>query len=45
MEKDREQIGKVLDADDIANAIVYAVTQPEHVGINEVLIRPAKQQR
>jgi NADP-dependent 3-hydroxy acid dehydrogenase YdfG len=45
IEKDREQMGKVLDADDIANAIVYAVQQPEHVGINEVLIRPAKQQR
>jgi NADP-dependent 3-hydroxy acid dehydrogenase YdfG len=43
--KDREQMGKVLEADDIANAIVYAVTQPEHVGINEVLIRPAKQAR
>jgi NADP-dependent 3-hydroxy acid dehydrogenase YdfG len=43
IEKDREQMGKVLDADDIANAIVYAVQQPEHVGINEVLIRPAKQ--
>ena len=45
MEKDREQMGKILDADDIANAIVYAVKQPDHVGINEVLIRPAKQQR
>jgi NADP-dependent 3-hydroxy acid dehydrogenase YdfG len=44
MEKDKEQIGKVLDADDIANAIVYAVQQPEHVSINEVLIRPTRQQ-
>jgi NADP-dependent 3-hydroxy acid dehydrogenase YdfG len=44
MEKDKEQIGKVLEADDIANAIVYAVQQPEHVSINEVLIRPTKQQ-
>ena len=44
MEKDKQQIGKVLEADDIANAIVYAVKQPEHVSINEVLIRPTKQQ-
>jgi NADP-dependent 3-hydroxy acid dehydrogenase YdfG len=44
MAKDKEQIGKVLEADDIANAIVYAVTQPEHVSINEVLVRPTKQQ-
>jgi len=43
MEKNREQIGKVLEADDIANAIVYAVQQPEHVGINEVLVRPTRQ--
>ncbi|MEA2493167.1 MAG: hypothetical protein QOJ29_1078 [Thermoleophilaceae bacterium] len=44
MEKDKQQIGKVLEAVDIANAIVYAVQQPEHVSINEVLIRPTKQQ-
>src|SRR3954471_22860784 len=42
MEKDREQIGDVLKADDIANAIVYAVTQPGYVGINEVLVGPTK---
>jgi NADP-dependent 3-hydroxy acid dehydrogenase YdfG len=44
MAKDKEQIGKVLEAGDIANAIVYAVQQPEHVSINEVLIRPTRQQ-
>src|SRR3954466_15962517 len=38
MEKNKEGIGKVLEADDIARAIVYAVTQPEHVSINEVLV-------
>src|SRR4051795_3866459 len=43
IEKSIKQIGKVLDAEDIANAIVWAVGQPEHVGINEVLVRPAKQ--
>jgi clavulanate-9-aldehyde reducatase len=44
-EKMREQIGKVLEAEDIAQAILYAVSQPEHVCVNEVLVRPTKQQR
>jgi NADP-dependent 3-hydroxy acid dehydrogenase YdfG len=43
IEKNREQIGKVLTSDDIANAIVYAVNQPPHVSINEVLVRPTRQ--
>jgi NADP-dependent 3-hydroxy acid dehydrogenase YdfG len=42
-EKMREQIGKVLEAEDIARAILYAVSQPEHVNVNEVLIRPTGQ--
>ncbi len=45
IDKMREQAGKVLEADDIAHAILYAVGQPEHVAINEVLIRPLGQQR
>jgi NADP-dependent 3-hydroxy acid dehydrogenase YdfG len=45
IDKAREQVGKVLEARDIANAILYAVSQPEHVSINEVLVRPAKQTR
>ena len=40
-----EQIGELLQADDIANAIVYALNQPQHVSINEVLVRPTRQQR
>jgi clavulanate-9-aldehyde reductase len=36
---------EVLRSEDIANAIVYALGQPEHVAINEVLIRPARQER
>ncbi|KAF1971236.1 NAD(P)-binding protein [Bimuria novae-zelandiae CBS 107.79] len=28
---------KVLDPEDVANAIVYALTQPEHVAVNEIL--------
>src|SRR3954454_8616462 len=37
IEKVRESAGKVLEAADIANAIVYAASQPEHVSINEIL--------
>jgi len=43
-QKMREKIGKVLEADDIARAIVFTVGQPEHVAINEVLVRPTGQQ-
>ena len=32
-----------LQAEDIANAIVYVVTQPQRVSINEILIRPSQQ--
>jgi NADP-dependent 3-hydroxy acid dehydrogenase YdfG len=34
-----------LTSEDIANAIVYAVTQPPHVNVNEILIRPTEQER
>lgn len=45
MEKSREDIGQVLSADDIARAILYALSQPQHVSVNEVLIRPTGQRR
>ena len=32
-----------LEADDIANAVVYAITQPDRVDVNEILIRPSSQ--
>lgn len=35
-EKDR----KKLEPADIANAVIYAVTQPENVNVNEVTVRP-----
>lgn len=47
-EEARESLGGLLkierlQAEDIANAIVYAVTQPERVSVNEILIRPTQQ--
>jgi clavulanate-9-aldehyde reducatase len=45
MEKGIKRIPKVLEAVDIANAIVYATSQPEHVAVNEILIRPTGQAR
>jgi NADP-dependent 3-hydroxy acid dehydrogenase YdfG len=32
-----------LEADDIARGVMYAVAQPPHVNVNEVLIRPTAQ--
>jgi NADP-dependent 3-hydroxy acid dehydrogenase YdfG len=43
--KYREQIGEVLEADDIARAITFAVSQPSHVSVNEILVRPTRQPR
>ena len=43
MERSREQIGEVLKGEDVADAIVHAVTRPPHVCLNEVLVRPTKQ--
>ena len=34
-----------LQAADIANTIAFAVSQPSHVNINEILIRPTDQER
>jgi NADP-dependent 3-hydroxy acid dehydrogenase YdfG len=33
----------ILQSEDIAEAIVYAVTQPDRVSVNEILIRPTQQ--
>jgi clavulanate-9-aldehyde reducatase len=45
IENMRQQVGEVLTAEDIAAAIVYAVSQPPRVSINEVLVRPTGQAR
>ena len=34
-----------LEAEDIARAVLYMVTQPPHVAVNEVLVRPTDQER
>jgi clavulanate-9-aldehyde reducatase len=45
LERAREQIGEVLSAEDIAEAILYAVTRPAYVCLNEVVVRPTGQSR
>ena len=44
IEKERQKLDP-LQSEDIANAIVYGLGQPQHVSINEILIRPTKQAR
>jgi NADP-dependent 3-hydroxy acid dehydrogenase YdfG len=34
-----------LQSEDIARAVLYLVTQPPHVAVNEVLVRPTAQER
>ncbi len=36
-------VSDALTADDIARAVMFAVSQPEHVDINEILVRPTAQ--
>jgi NADP-dependent 3-hydroxy acid dehydrogenase YdfG len=38
-----ERPGGALEADDIARAVIYALEQPPHVDVNEVMIRPIRQ--
>jgi len=40
-----KSIDKILEPEDIARAIAFAVTQPPHVSINEMLIRPTTSSR
>jgi clavulanate-9-aldehyde reducatase len=45
LERSREEIGEALGADDIADAVLYAVSRPAHVCVNEVVVRPTRQAR
>ena len=33
-----------MQADDIAEAVLFVVTRPRHVAVNEILIRPTEQE-
>ena len=39
-----EQPKGALEADDIARAVLFAVGQPPHVDVNEILVRPTSQE-
>ena len=39
-----EMYGVAIDADAIARAITYAIEQPDDVDINEIVVRPTKQE-
>lgn len=41
----REKIGKVLEPRDIAGAVLFAISPPKHVAVNEILVRPTRQER
>ncbi|HZC14922.1 MAG TPA: SDR family NAD(P)-dependent oxidoreductase [Thermoleophilaceae bacterium] len=45
LSRSRERIGEVLQPQDIAEAIVHAITRPPHVCLNEVVVRPTRQDR
>ncbi len=32
--------GRVLDPEDVAASVVYALSQPDHVAVNEILVEP-----
>jgi NADP-dependent 3-hydroxy acid dehydrogenase YdfG len=45
MAKQMAESMRTLQPEDIANAVVYALGQPDHVSVNQLLIRPTDQDR
>ena len=45
IEQAKETAGEVLTSEDIADAIVFAVSRPPHMSVNEILVRPTGQRR
>jgi NADP-dependent 3-hydroxy acid dehydrogenase YdfG len=41
--RDTRQRVRALDGEDIARVVTFAVTQPEHMSVSEILVRPTKQ--
>jgi NADP-dependent 3-hydroxy acid dehydrogenase YdfG len=39
----REKFGPLLTGSDVANAILFVVTQPPHVHISDIVVRPTRQ--
>lgn len=39
----KEKFGPLLAGDDVANAIYYVVSQPPHVHLSDIMIRPTRQ--
>jgi NADP-dependent 3-hydroxy acid dehydrogenase YdfG len=39
-----EPVSDALEPDDVARAVMFAVSQPPHVDVNEILIRPTAQE-
>jgi NADP-dependent 3-hydroxy acid dehydrogenase YdfG len=39
----KEKIGQILKSVDVANAILFALSQPTYVSINEIFMRPTRQ--
>ena len=37
------EVEGALEADDIARSVMFALTQPPHVDVNEILVRPVNQ--
>ena len=41
----KNPLERFLDAEDVANAVLYALQQPAHCAINEILLRPTCQRQ